>query len=110
MSSSREPGYLEASIDGGEAGTTIVIHLPNVRPAASSPPPATDGEAEEHAWLMSPSRLLTIAEAEGFLSIGRTKLSELLASGELASVHIGAARRIPLGVLEDYVERLIGRS
>jgi excisionase family DNA binding protein len=51
--------------------------------------------------------LLTVDEAADRLGLGKTKVYELLRRGELASVHVGAARRIPARALEEYVERLI---
>ncbi len=45
-------------------------------------------------------------DAGSVLGIGRSKVFELLASGQLASVQIGRARRIPRTALEAYVERL----
>jgi excisionase family DNA binding protein len=50
--------------------------------------------------------LLTVLEAARRLSISRAKLYELVASGEVASVTIGRARRIPFQACEEYVERL----
>ncbi|MGI8552809.1 MAG: helix-turn-helix domain-containing protein [Dehalococcoidia bacterium] len=52
--------------------------------------------------------LLTIAEAATTLSIGRTKVYELLQTGELRGVYIGTARRIAVCDLDDYIERLRG--
>jgi excisionase family DNA binding protein len=54
--------------------------------------------------------LLTPIEAATMLGIGRSKLYELLASGNLASVHIGSCRRVPLDALLDYVAQLQERS
>lgn len=42
------------------------------------------------------------------LSIGRSKLYELLATGALRSVRIGKSRRIPAEELAAYVQRLAG--
>ncbi len=50
--------------------------------------------------------LLSPSEAAEALSIGRSKLYELLADGQLESVRIGACRRIPLAAVMDYVLRL----
>jgi excisionase family DNA binding protein len=50
--------------------------------------------------------LLTPAEAARALGIGRSKLYELLQTGALESVHIGACRRIPADALADLVKRL----
>jgi excisionase family DNA binding protein len=51
--------------------------------------------------------LLTVDEAAARLSLGKTKVYELLMRGDLASVRIGVARRIPASALEAYVERLL---
>ena len=45
-------------------------------------------------------------EAAEVLAIGRPKLFELLASGEIESYKIGGSRRISRAALEGYVERL----
>lgn len=50
--------------------------------------------------------LLTPLEAARTLGIGRSKLYELLSSGELASIHIGACRRIPIEALRAYITQL----
>ncbi len=45
-------------------------------------------------------------EAGQTLRLSRSRIFELMASGELASVTIGRSRRIPRAALEQYVERL----
>jgi excisionase family DNA binding protein len=50
--------------------------------------------------------LLTPREAATALGISRSKLYELLANGDLDSVHIGASRRIPTDALATYVRML----
>jgi excisionase family DNA binding protein len=50
--------------------------------------------------------LLTPTEAASALGIGRSKLYELLQTGELASVHIGACRRVPADALEAFLDSL----
>ncbi|MGH9064693.1 MAG: helix-turn-helix domain-containing protein [Acidimicrobiales bacterium] len=50
--------------------------------------------------------LLTPEDAAEVLSIGRTKLYELLAAGLIGSVRIGGCRRVPTAALADYVSRL----
>ena len=50
--------------------------------------------------------LLTAEEAADALSIGRTKVYELLASGLLRSVQIGKSRRIPVSAIHEFVDRL----
>ena len=52
-------------------------------------------------------RLVTLPDAARFLSVSRGSLYDLLTTGQLASVHIGRSRRIPLGELHRYIlERL----
>lgn len=47
--------------------------------------------------------LLTPVEAANALGIGRSKLYELLQTGELASVRIGACRRVPAEALQNFL-------
>ncbi len=54
--------------------------------------------------------LLTVDQATVHLSLGKTKVYELLQSGELASVYIGTARRIPSAGLQAYVDRLVDQQ
>ncbi|MES9602158.1 helix-turn-helix domain-containing protein [Actinomadura sp. NPDC000929] len=54
-----------------------------------------------------PKLLLTVPEAAQALSISRSKLYELLASGAIRSVRIDGARRIPLNALNDFVNALM---
>ena len=53
--------------------------------------------------------LLTTLEAATVLGISRSKLYELLASGQLPSVHIGACRRVPAEAVHSFVAALQGR-
>lgn len=50
--------------------------------------------------------LLTPVEAASALGIGRSKLYQLLQSGRLPSVRIGACRRIPAGCIHRFVTDL----
>ena len=52
-------------------------------------------------------RLLTATEAARVVGIGRTKLYELMASGQLCSVKIGRRRLVPAAMLDEYIEQLI---
>ena len=54
--------------------------------------------------------LLTPTEAARALGIGRSKLYELLQTGDLESLHIGACRRIPADALTALVARLRGAA
>ena len=59
-----------------------------------------------HMTLENGQRLHTLLEGRNRLGIGRTKLNSLIQSGELRSVKIGRARRIPSAALDEYIERL----
>ena len=54
-------------------------------------------------------RLVTLPEAAHFLCVSRGALYQLLSSGQLASVHIGRARRIPMGELRRFVQERLAR-
>lgn len=47
--------------------------------------------------------LLTPTEAANVLGIGRSKLYELLQTGELVSVRIGSCRRVPADALHSFL-------
>jgi excisionase family DNA binding protein len=50
--------------------------------------------------------LLSAVEAAALLGIGKTKLYELIARGDLRPVHIGRCCRIPVDEVREYVQRL----
>ena len=50
--------------------------------------------------------LLTPEDAAALLSIGRSKVYELIGDGRLASVRIDASRRVPMSALVEFVEGL----
>jgi excisionase family DNA binding protein len=49
--------------------------------------------------------LLTVPEAAHRLSIGKTKLYELIDAGEIPAIRIGVAVRIPAGAIDAWVAR-----
>ena len=52
-------------------------------------------------------RLVTLPDAAKYLAVSRGALYTLLGTGELASIHIGRARRVPMTELRRFVaERL----
>jgi excisionase family DNA binding protein len=55
---------------------------------------------------MSEERLLTIEQAAERLQIGRTFAYGLIQRGELASVKLGRARRVPVQAIDAYIDRL----
>jgi excisionase family DNA binding protein len=54
--------------------------------------------------------LLSLAEAAAQLSIGRSRVDELMRLGELRSVKIGTSRRIPQAALADFIASLRSRD
>ena len=48
--------------------------------------------------------LLTVAEAAKRLSLSRTFTYELVMNGELESLKLGKARRVPVAALDKFVE------
>lgn len=54
--------------------------------------------------------LLRPERAAEVLGIGRSKLYELLAAGEIDSVRIGRSRRVPVVAVEEYVARLLANQ
>jgi excisionase family DNA binding protein len=55
---------------------------------------------------VTPRLLLTVAEAAETLSLGKSLVYTLLATGEIESVRIGRARRIPVEALQHYVNTI----
>jgi len=51
------------------------------------------------------SILLTPEEAAEMLRLGRVTVYKLIQTGELASITIGKARRIPRRALDDYIAK-----
>jgi excisionase family DNA binding protein len=50
--------------------------------------------------------LLTPEDAAELLSIGRSKVYDLIGDGRLASVRIDSSRRVPMSALVEFVEGL----
>ena len=48
--------------------------------------------------------LMSITDLRGALGVGRTKADELVSSGEIRSIRVGNAIRIPKTSLLDYVK------
>lgn len=56
---------------------------------------------------MSEEVLLTVEQCAKRLNLGRSHTYKYVLSGELASLKIGRARRIPAVALEEFVARLL---
>ena len=68
------------------------------------------GEAENPATaerkMIMEKLLLSPTEAAAHLSVGRSKVYELMRLGQLRSVKIGGSRRIPRSALAEFVSSL----
>ena len=53
-----------------------------------------------------PVLLVRPEDAAHVLGVGRTKVYELMRSGELRSVRVGGLRRVPVTALAEFVARL----
>lgn len=53
------------------------------------------------------TRLISIKDTQERLRLGRTKVVELLNSGEIESVRIGSARRVVEDSVEAYIQRIL---
>lgn len=52
-----------------------------------------------------PPLLVSVRSAARILAVGRTTVYELIAAGELETIHIGRSRRVPMAELEAFVQR-----
>ncbi len=59
---------------------------------------------------MDEKLLLTVKEAQYRLQLGKTKLYELIQTGDIQAVKIGQARRIPLASVLKFMARLTGAA
>ena len=50
-------------------------------------------------------KLLNVNEAATALGLGRSLVYTLVATGELTSIKIGRARRIPIGAIDEFITR-----
>lgn len=55
-------------------------------------------------------KLLNMREAAILLSLGRSSLYTLVATGQIRSVKIGRSRRIPADAIDEFVARLLAQE
>ena len=79
-----------------------------VRPTSSVTTPSR--RAPRSAHQTDDRLLLPVEEAARRLSIGGSLLYELLASGEIHSVHVGRLRRVPVTALIDFINRPLDQA
>lgn len=116
---------------GGSAGRVVVVHgegdpstiaalravglelLVEVGDTAvwAPPDPGRDGRTGAEQPASGSGRLLlSVTEAAAVLGVGRTTAYELIAAGQLETVHIGRCARVPAAAVEELVERLRARA
>jgi excisionase family DNA binding protein len=76
------------------------------QPEDSSGPRTRLAAVEDAARREELVLLFSIQEAGRALGIRRSKMYELIAAGELETVHIGRAIRVPVDAIHDFVRRL----
>lgn len=54
--------------------------------------------------------LLTISEAAGLLNLGRSLVYQLVMRGQIESIKIGRARRVPAPALERFIEEKLAEE
>jgi excisionase family DNA binding protein len=50
--------------------------------------------------------VLTVNEAAQLLGVGRSKVYDIIRTGELPSIRIGSCRRVPMDALRGYIASL----
>ncbi|MCG8914831.1 helix-turn-helix domain-containing protein [Actinokineospora sp. PR83] len=55
-------------------------------------------------------KLYRVEEVARIMQIGRSKVFDLMRSGELASVKIGGSRRVPARAIDSYLDRLMDEA
>ena len=79
---------------------------PSLLESSAAPADPHEGETAGVPYKL----LVTPEEAAVILSVGRTTVYELMATGQLESVHIKSCRRIPVAALQRFVESLLEGS
>ena len=69
-----------------------------------TPTPITADESSFENW----TQMFSVQQAAEQLGIGKTKIYELLDRGEIRSLRIGTARRIPRAAVAEFVFRHLG--
>lgn len=55
-------------------------------------------------------RLLTVVEAAAMLGIGRSLLYQLVLRGDMRSIKVGRARRIPVVAIDEFIAQSLARD
>ena len=49
-------------------------------------------------------RVFSVTEAAAVLGIGRSKLYQFIATGEIRTIHIGRLCKVPVGAIDEFLE------
>ncbi|CNF22465.1 Conserved hypothetical protein (excisionase?) [Mycobacterium tuberculosis] len=55
---------------------------------------------------LAEAKLLTVPEVMALLRLGRCKVYDLIRSGELESIKVGRARRVPADAVDTFIAQL----
>lgn len=80
-------------------------HLGDEGDVGHAPPRETGPGLDSPAWR---NQLLRVPEAADYLAVSRSKVYALMKAGELPSLIVGGSRRLTVGTVVDYVDRLTG--
>jgi excisionase family DNA binding protein len=90
-----------------QARPTVTLHITPESPGREAAPPEPRAPRPTPPPARGDDRLLlTVVDAARRLEVSRSLMYELLAAGEIDSVHVGRLRRVPVDALTSYVARL----
>ena len=86
--------------------TTTLRLVPRRRPPAAGPATTRPRARTLDVTVRTDDRiLLSVEDAAERLDIGRTMLYELIATGQIHTIHVGRLRKVPVEALREYVDR-----
>ena len=86
--------------------TTATLRLvPRRRRPDRTSSPSTSGRTVNITVRPDAELLLSVEAAAERLDIGRTLLYELIAAGQIQTIHVGRLHKVPVESLHEYIER-----
>lgn len=93
-------------VDVGARLRRVAAHLDPTGTDRRGPVPTISRRAREVAEAAGVDALLTVDAVADYLAVSARTVERLVASGELRSVRIGRARRIPVAAVRGFRDRL----